>query len=392
MAVYVVRMQVIGRSAGRSATAAAAYRSGEQVRDERTGKVHDYTGKTDIYDSEILKPENAPPRMGDRTSLWNEVEKTEKRKDAQLSREFLIALPAELNHYQRQELTRDFVQEQFVDKGMIADICYHDFNSHNPHAHIMLTMRSVDEDGFGKKQREWNKREQLQQQREAWARHANAYLERAGCESRIDHRSLKEQGSDRQPQPKLGSAVMNMEAKGMRTEKGDEYRRVNKENRDLERQQAQREKVQVDIAAEQTSERAILQPEVSAISDVESELSQLQGHKFPDPLAHLQDPGWVEDFVEAMIQHREAKVLSESPMMDELSSTLEAISETTKKLSAKTAEVQELIDERISRAELDTAQPSAPPIEKKQEPVKRQERSKQRQKKQAKERDQEMDM
>ena len=93
MAVYVVRMQVIGRSAGRSATAAAAYRSGEQVKDERTGKTHDYTGKSDIYDSEILKPENAPERLSNRTTLWNEVEKGEKRKDAQLSREFLVALP-----------------------------------------------------------------------------------------------------------------------------------------------------------------------------------------------------------------------------------------------------------------------------------------------------------
>ena len=156
---------------------------------------------------------------------------TEKRKDAQLSREFLVALPAELSHRQRQELTRDFVQDQFIDKGMIADIGYHDFNSHNPHAHIMLTMRVVNEEGFRKKQREWNKRAQLQQQREAWAKHANEHLERAGYEARTDHRSLKDQGSERQPQPKLGPAVMNMEAKGLRTEKGDDFRRVARENR-----------------------------------------------------------------------------------------------------------------------------------------------------------------
>lgn len=83
MAIFSMRMQVIGRSAGRSATAAAAYRSGEEVRDERTGKVHDYTGKSDIYGSEILLPEGAPDRMGDRVVLWNEVERVEKRKDAQ---------------------------------------------------------------------------------------------------------------------------------------------------------------------------------------------------------------------------------------------------------------------------------------------------------------------
>ena len=277
MAVYVVRMQVIGRSSGRSATAAAAYRSGEQLKDERTGKTHDYTGKSDIYDNEILKPHNAPDRFTDRTTLWNEVERTEKRKDAQLSREFLVALPVELSNQQRQALTRDFVQEQFVEKGMIADIGYHDFNSHNPHAHIMLTMREVDEDGFGKKKREWNKREQLQQQREAWAKHANAHLERAGHEARIDHRSLKEQGSERQPQPKLGPAVMNMEAKGIRTDIGDEFRRVNAENRELERQQARREKVQADIRTERAQQAAAQQRE----SALEHQLSTLEKESSP---------------------------------------------------------------------------------------------------------------
>ena len=124
----------------------------------------------------------------------------------------------------------------------------------------MLTMHVVSEEGFGKKQREWNKRAQLQQQREAWAKHANAHLERAGYKVRIDHRSLKKQGSERQPQPKLGPVVMNMEAKGIRTDKGDEFRRVNAENRALERKQLQREKVRADIEAEQKSEALSAQP------------------------------------------------------------------------------------------------------------------------------------
>ena len=126
----------------------------KQLTDERTGKVHDYTGKSDIYGSEILEPEVAPERLSDRTSLWNEVERVEKRKDAQLSREVMIALPAELTHRQKQFLTREYVQDEFVEQGMIADIGYHDFDSHNPHAHIMLTMRDVDDDGFGKKRRD----------------------------------------------------------------------------------------------------------------------------------------------------------------------------------------------------------------------------------------------
>ena len=197
MAIYSMRMQVIGRSAGRSATAAAAYRSGEEIKDERTGKSHDYTGKSDIYDSEILLPEGAPERLGDRVTLWNEVERVEKRKDAQLSREVMIALPAELTHEQKQALTREYVRGEFTGQGMIADIGYHDFDSHNPHAHIMLTMRSVDEDGFGKKRRDWNRRQVLERQRKAWEEYANRALERAGFNERIDHRSLKEQGIER---------------------------------------------------------------------------------------------------------------------------------------------------------------------------------------------------
>ena len=248
-----MRMQVIGRSAGRSATAAAAYRSGEQVRDERTGQVHDYTGKSDIYGSEILLPEGAPERLGDRASLWNEVERVEKRKDAQLSREVMIALPAELSHSQKEALAREYVQAEFVSQGMIADIGYHDFDSHNPHAHIMLTMRDVDGDGFGKKRREWNKREALERHRQAWEEYANRALEQAGYEERIDHRSLKEQGVEREPQIHLGAKVTEMEARGVQTRVGDESRRISAVNRNIERQEAQREKLQAEIAVEQSA-------------------------------------------------------------------------------------------------------------------------------------------
>ena len=353
-------MQVIGRSAGRSATAAAAYRSGEQLKDQRTGKTHDYTGKSDIYDSEILKPANAPARLSDRETLWNEVEKTEKRKDAQLSREFLVALPAELNDRQRQELTRDFVQDQFVNKGMIADIGYHDFDSHNPHAHIMLTMREVSEAGFGKKQRAWNKRAQLQQQREAWAKHANAHLERAGYEARIDHRSLKEQGSERQPQPKLGPAVINMEAKGIRTEKGDEFRRVAEENRALERNQYQREKVRADIEHEQRLEQISALTTTISIGDLSvSSMPQLtpEVHSDSDPSPDLKE---ADRHVESSRADGVAEVI------------LEGID----------TELLGRVRSRFAEAET-----SEPPVEKEQDEAKRKEQPKQRQKKQVKERD-----
>ena len=255
MAIYSFRMQVIGRSAGRSATAAAAYRSGEEVKDERTGKSHDYTGKSDIYDNEILKPERAPERYADRTTLWNEVERNEKRKDSQLCNEVMVALPAELTHEQKQALTREYVRGEFTGQGMIADIGYHDFDSHNPHAHIMLTMRSVDEEGFGKKQRQWNKRDAVKDYRARWAEYANRALERAGHDIRIDHRSLKEQGIEREPQIHLGAKVMEMEARGVRTRVGDESRRIGEVNRDIARRQEARDKVQADIKEEQRDEQ-----------------------------------------------------------------------------------------------------------------------------------------
>ena len=256
-------MQVIGRSAGRSATAAAAYRSGEEIKDERTGKSHDYTGKSAIYDSEILLPEEAPERLGDRVTLWNEVERVEKRKDAQLSREVMIALPAELTHEQKQALTREYVRGEFTGQGMIADIGYHDFDSHNPHAHIMLTMRSVDEDGFGKKQRQWNKRDAVKDYRVRWAEYANRALEQAGHDTRIDHRSLKEQGIEREPQIHLGAKVMEMEARGVRTRVGDESRRIGEVNRDIAHRQQARDKVQADIKAEQHDEQLRSQPQLT---------------------------------------------------------------------------------------------------------------------------------
>lgn len=269
-------MQVIGRSAGRSATAAAAYRSGEEIKDERTGQSHDYTGKSDIYDNEILKPENAPERYADRQTLWNEVEQREKRKDSQLCNEVMVALPAELTHEQKQQLTREYVQGEFVEQGMIADIGYHDFDSHNPHAHIMLTMRSVNEEGFGKKKREWNRRDAVKDYRAHWADYANRALERAGHDVRIDHRSLKEQGIEREPQIHLGAQVMEMEAKGIQTRVGDESRRISKVNRDIARRQKARDKVQADIKDEQRDEQLRSQPQPTPEQQSSTEQTQTQ--------------------------------------------------------------------------------------------------------------------
>lgn len=195
MAIYHFSAQIIGRSVGRSSVAAAAYRAGAKMVDARTGEIHDFTRKGGVFHDEIMVPSNAPTWMLDRSELWNHVEQAERRKDAQLCREFNVALPRELDRKQQLALARDFVQQELVDKGMVVQLNLHDLKGENPHFHVMATTRTVEGNGFGKKERSWNSKEQLQGWREAWANLANAHLELAGLAVRIDHRSLREQGT-----------------------------------------------------------------------------------------------------------------------------------------------------------------------------------------------------
>jgi hypothetical protein len=194
MAIYHLRASMISRSQGRSATAAIAYRVAERIEDRRTGLVFDYAARGGVDYTEILAPDHAPDWVRDRSELWNRVEESETRKNSQVAREVRVALPAELTHAARVELVRDFAQEQFVDRGMIADIALHapgrDGDDRNHHAHILLTTREIGSDGFTTKNRDWNKVEVLEGWREAWARDSNAALERAGIEERVDHRTL----------------------------------------------------------------------------------------------------------------------------------------------------------------------------------------------------------
>jgi ATP-dependent exoDNAse (exonuclease V) alpha subunit len=227
MAIYHLRAKIISRrkgqstvagaayrSGGHSATHAAAYRSGERLTDERTGRTFDYGRKQGIVHTEILAPENAPAWVYDRTQLWNTVERTEKRKDAQLAREIEISLPRELSHEQQVELVRSFVKEQFVKRGMIADVAMHcpkaTDGKDQPHAHIMLTLRPLkpDNSGFGNKERDWNKPELLGHWREQWAVFVNQALADSSNTARIDHRTLEAQGIPRAPLPYLPLPVV----------------------------------------------------------------------------------------------------------------------------------------------------------------------------------------
>ena len=273
VAIYHASVKIVSRSAGRSAVASAAYRSAERIPDRRTGQDHDYTRKEGVVHSEIMAPDNAPAWMRDRAELWNGVEAAEKRKDSQLAREIEVALPRELSRAQQVALVRSFVQERCVAHGMVADIAIHEPKASDgerqPHAHVMLTMRGIEGDGFGKKATEWNPefgkaegrafvadKSPLADLREAWGEHVNAALERAQRPERVDHRSLdaqrveaqrlavdpqrpeperaaaerRAQDLDREPQPKLGAAAAGLERQGVQTDRGDQWRAAQARN------------------------------------------------------------------------------------------------------------------------------------------------------------------
>ena len=147
MVIYHLEAKVISRGNGRSACAAAAYMSCSQIYNDYDGIQHDYTHKQGLVWQQVFLPDNAPSEWQDREILWNAVEENEKTKDSRLAREFVAALPIELNQEQWQTLVSQFVMEQFVTDGMCADVCIHDTDGHNPHAHIMLTVRPLDEHG-----------------------------------------------------------------------------------------------------------------------------------------------------------------------------------------------------------------------------------------------------
>ncbi|WP_438270882.1 Ti-type conjugative transfer relaxase TraA [Rhodomicrobium lacus] len=219
MAIYHLHVKVIGRKAGSSAVASAAYRSASRLRDARIDRVQDFSSKRGVVHSEVLLPDGAPEMWRDRERLWNDVEAFEVRKDAQLAREVEFALPREMSQAQGIALARDFVEAEFVDLGMIADLNVHwdkgEDGMAKPHAHVMLTMRSVDEDGFGPKVREWNATEMLERWRERWAELANERLAELDIDARIDHRSLEAQGIALEPQSQIGAPAQRIEAEGI---------------------------------------------------------------------------------------------------------------------------------------------------------------------------------
>ncbi|MCF2525406.1 MobQ family relaxase [Bradyrhizobium sp. G127] len=200
MASYHFSAQAVKRSEGRSVVAMAAYRAGEKLRDERRGVDADYTRRRGVVHAEIIAPEGSAEWLLDREKLWNGVEKSEVRRDAQLAREINMALPCELTDEQRLVLVREFVAAQFVSLGMVADFAIHapvaekGDDPRNFHAHVLLTMRQAGGGGFRRvKTREWNSDAMLAKWRAAWAEHQNRVLRERGHAVKVDHRSLEVQ-------------------------------------------------------------------------------------------------------------------------------------------------------------------------------------------------------
>ena len=316
MAIYHLEAKVISRGAGRSAVAAAAYMSCSQILNDYDGVQHDYTRKQGLVWQQIFLPEYAPAEWSDRGTLWNAVEENEKTKDSRLAREFVVALPIEMGKAEWERLLTEFIKDNFVSDGMCADVCIHDTDGHNPHAHIMVTVRPLAENGqwqyktekeylcvrdgeemgftgaeFKEAQKEgwekqyqykvgrkkeymapsaaeaagyervsktpkstrfgrqnpvaarWNSDEQLVLWRSAWADVTNRYLERAGAEARIDHRSHADRGIPEQPTIHEGVTARAMEQQGFIADRCELNRQIKADNKLLRELRSAFEKI-----------------------------------------------------------------------------------------------------------------------------------------------------
>ena len=269
MAIYHMQAKVVSRGSGRSAVAASAYMSCSRMYNDYDGIQHDYTRKHGLIYQEVMLPPMAPSEWNDREQLWNAVEETEKTKDSRLAREFVVALPVELDKDSNISLLQDFIKKNFVDMGMCADFAIHDTDGHNPHAHILLTVRPLNENGtwqyktekeylcikdgeekgyeridkhpkssrYGRQNpisEQWNSDEQLCIWRANWADAVNKMLARNQINATIDHRSFADQGITEQPTIHEGYIAQNMEKKGIIADRCEINRQIRADNKMLQ--------------------------------------------------------------------------------------------------------------------------------------------------------------
>ena len=268
MAIYHMQAKVVSRGSGRSAVAASAYMSCSRMYNDYDGIQHDYTRKHGLIYQEVMLPPMAPSEWNDREQLWNAVEETEKTKDSRLAREFVVALPVELDKDSNISLLQDFIKKNFVDMGMCADFAIHDTDGHNPHAHILLTVRPLNENGtwqyktekeylcikdgeekgyeridkhpkssrYGRQNpisEQWNSDEQLCIWRANWADAVNKMLARNQINATIDHRSFADQGITEQPTIHEGYIAQNMEKNGIIADRCEINRQIRADNKML---------------------------------------------------------------------------------------------------------------------------------------------------------------
>jgi ATP-dependent exoDNAse (exonuclease V) alpha subunit len=241
MAIFHLRVKNISRGKGGNAIASAAYRRATKLFDVKEGCYHNYLNKPGVIHSEITAPVNSPNWAKDLVQLhdadkskaaellWNDVERTERRKDSRLAKEIVFALPIELNQEQNIELSREFLKDQFAMRGMIVDWSVH-WDEGNPHVHVMTTTRKLIDEGFGKKVREWNSKDLIKEWRLQWSAYANFYLRMYEYDSRIDHRSYADQGIDLIPSIHVGKAVTDMHRRGIPRKIMEQAKEVHAEN------------------------------------------------------------------------------------------------------------------------------------------------------------------
>lgn len=263
MSIYRLELKTVKRSAGRSATASAAYRAGADITDFRTGTRHDYSRRSGVEHAQVLAPDHAPAWARDRSALWNAAEKAERRKDATVARELTVALPHELTKAQRIEAARELGQWLVDRYGVAVDIACHqpdkDADRRNYHAHLLFTVRRMEPEGLAsKKTRELDDRDQgpkeTEAMREAWQHIGNRHLERAGHDPSLDRRSLKERGIDREPEPKQGPVATQIDRDGRKSHAAQARREV--QARNAARAAAKAQVIQLQAERARAEERA----------------------------------------------------------------------------------------------------------------------------------------
>ncbi len=318
MAIYHFSVKMISRSKGRSSTACSAYRGGLDITDERTGERFNYAnkGKQGVLDHAILTPSRAPEWAKEASSLWNTVEATEKRKDAQVARENIVALPHELTLEQNRELLHDFAQEAYIKRGMVAQIDIHapdqKGNNKNIHAHILLTTRQITRNGFkDKKARNWNETATLKEWRGLWEKHLNRSLEKAGHSERVDSRSFKERAiTDKMPTTHLGVEATAMERRGEESMQGDKNRAVEAFNQNLDHLKEEKKVIDLAIEREKRTEKRR-----EALSHAKQSASPPQQTQSTPPLESIQKRNNARYKIE--LRHREEFHAFESKMSDQ---------------------------------------------------------------------------